>query len=104
VSTPVRTPHPAGLLVAGWLVPGSAHWLLGKPGKAVLFFVLLVGTFVGGMAICGFDNVYYAPRRWTALAQLPAGSVAYAGTRLRDVGTRADDEERPQSAPAEGAF
>ena len=58
------------LLIGGWLVPGLAHWLIRRRGKAVLFFVLLVGTFVSGMVLSGFDNVYYAPRRWTFLAQL----------------------------------
>ena len=89
-----RKPHPVGLLLAGWLVPGCAHWLLGKRGKAVLFLVLIVGTFVVGMALSDFDNVYYAPRRWTVLTQFPAGLVAYVGSRVRE---RADPaaEERP---------
>lgn len=96
MSAPVKTSHPVVLLLAGWLVPGSAHWLLGKPGKAILFLSLIVGTFVAGMALSGFDNVYYAPHRWTMLTQFPAGAVAYVGTRLHDNTADPAAGERPR--------
>ena len=96
MSTQIRRPHPVVLFFAGWLIPGLAHGLLGKPGKAVLFGVLIIGTFVGGMALSDFDNVYYEDYRWSALAQAPAGIVAYVGTRLRDPDTELAAEQTPQ--------
>lgn len=91
-----KTPHQVMLLFAGWLIPGSAHWLLGKTGKAVLFLVLIVGTFVGGMLLSHNRNVYYVQGRWTALTQMPAGIVAFVGTRLR--------QGPPNPAEEEGAL
>lgn len=93
MSTPERRPHPLGLFFAAWLVPGLGHWLLAKRAKAMAFFALIVGTFVMGMALAGFQNVYYVSGRWTALTQAPAGLVAYAGTWLKQGGTDAVAEE-----------
>lgn len=77
-----KAPHPVGLLFAGWLIPGLAHWFLGKKGKAVLFMLLIVGTFVVGMLLAHNRNVYYTQGRWTAFTQMPAGIVAFVGTTL----------------------
>lgn len=92
--TSEKAPHPLVLLIAGWVVPGLAHWMLGKRGKAILFFVLLAGTFTAGMALANFRNVYYEPYRWTTLTQIPAGAVALAGTQLRRGGPNPEEEER----------
>ena len=69
---------------------------MGKPGKAVLFGSLIIGTFVAGMALSDFDNVYYKAGRWTTLTQAPVGVVAYVGTRLRDPDTDPAREQNPQ--------
>ena len=44
-------------LVAAWLVPGLGHWLLGRRGKALLFFALITFMFVFGMCLADFRNV-----------------------------------------------
>ncbi|HWC76856.1 MAG TPA: DUF6677 family protein, partial [Blastocatellia bacterium] len=40
-------------LVASWLVPGAGHLMLGKAGRAALFFVVIVGAFALGLALHG---------------------------------------------------
>jgi hypothetical protein len=44
---------PALVLVAGWLVPGAGHALLGKWVRAVLLMVSIVGMFAIGIALAG---------------------------------------------------
>jgi hypothetical protein len=36
-----------------WLVPGAAHLWLGRPRKAVVFFVVLIGMYAIGLAFGG---------------------------------------------------
>jgi hypothetical protein len=45
--------HPAAVCVLAWLVPGAGHLLVGKPQKAVVFFVVLVFMFTVGIAAGG---------------------------------------------------
>ncbi len=40
-------------VIAAWLVPGGGHLLLGRFGRALLFFFTLVGSFVLGLSIEG---------------------------------------------------
>ena len=42
-------PHPAAIVIVGWLIPGAAHALVGRLGKAVVFFVTLVAMFTIGI-------------------------------------------------------
>ena len=91
---PASAPNPLVMLVAGWLIPGLAHWMLGKRGKAILFLTLILGTFVLGMGMGNWRNVYYASGRWTALAQAPAGAAAIVGAWLREGPTDPVVEER----------
>jgi TM2 domain-containing membrane protein YozV len=44
---------PALALVAGWLVPGAGHLLLGKWVRALLLMVSIVGMFAIGIALAG---------------------------------------------------
>ena len=41
------------VLIAGWLVPGAGHFLLGKWVRGLLLFVTLVLMFSIGMALQG---------------------------------------------------
>jgi hypothetical protein len=55
---PVPAPAPASVspsvaFVAGWLVPGAGHYLVGQTQKAVVFFVVLLGMFVIGLGLGG---------------------------------------------------
>jgi TM2 domain-containing membrane protein YozV len=40
-------------LIAGWLVPGAGHFLLGKWGRGALIAVSIVAMFVMGIAMQG---------------------------------------------------
>jgi TM2 domain-containing membrane protein YozV len=40
-------------LIAGWLVPGAGHFLLGKWGRGALLFVSIVAMFALGLAMDG---------------------------------------------------
>jgi hypothetical protein len=46
-------PNPLGVFALAWLVPGAAHAWLGQPRKAAIFFVVLCGMFVAGLAFSG---------------------------------------------------
>jgi hypothetical protein len=48
-------------LVAGWLVPGAGHAILGRAGRGALFFVLIMGSFGLGLAEEG-RLALYSPR------------------------------------------
>src|SRR5205814_7661072 len=50
---PYPMPRRALAVIAAWLVPGAGHLVLGKRGRAVLFFVTIVGSFVLGLALHG---------------------------------------------------
>ncbi len=38
-----------GVLILGWLIPGAGHWWLQERWKGVIIFILLMGTFIGGL-------------------------------------------------------
>ena len=44
---------PALVLLAGWLVPGAGHLLLGKWVRALLLMVSIMGMFAIGIALAG---------------------------------------------------
>lgn len=44
---------PFNTAVLGWLIPGAGHFLAGQTRKAVIFFVVLCGMFVLGLAFSG---------------------------------------------------
>ena len=48
-SMPIR----AVSLLASWLVPGAGHLVLGRVGRALLFFAVIVGAFFLGLALHG---------------------------------------------------
>lgn len=61
-AVPLKDPVLAAFLA--WLLPGLGHLYQGRPGKAILFFVCLMGTFVygcylGGRADLGWARVVY---------------------------------------------
>jgi len=64
MATPAKTPVAPGataknstfpmlVLVAGWLVPGLGHLLVGKKIRALLLFVSIVGMFLIGILLAG---------------------------------------------------
>jgi hypothetical protein len=44
---------PIGLLIAGWLIPGLGHWILGKRKRAIVFAVVIFCAFVTGLLLDG---------------------------------------------------
>lgn len=48
---PWVTPAVAG--VVAWLIPGGGHWLLGRRGRGLAFFGLVVGALVIGASLDG---------------------------------------------------
>lgn len=52
-----KTPAPATVLLAGWLVPGGGHYLLGRKPRATVFFLAVTLTYLAGMALADFGNV-----------------------------------------------
>jgi TM2 domain-containing membrane protein YozV len=47
-------------LIAGWLVPGAGHFLLGKWGRGALLAASVIGMFAIGLAMQGrlYSNVH----------------------------------------------
>ena len=54
----VSSGRTAVALVAGWLVPGAGHALLGRARRGALFFVLIIGSFGLGLAHDGRLALY----------------------------------------------
>ena len=52
-------------VLAAWLVPGAGHLVLGKRGRALLFFLTIVGAFVLGLILNG--HLY-----WPTVAEPPS--------------------------------
>jgi hypothetical protein len=40
-------------VLAAWLIPGAGHLVLGRFGRALIFFVTIVGAFALGLALHG---------------------------------------------------
>jgi hypothetical protein len=52
-----KTPAPALVVLAGWLVPGGGQYLLGRKPRATVFFFAVTLTYLAGMALADFGNV-----------------------------------------------
>jgi len=68
---------PTLALLAGWLIPGAGHVVVGKPIRAALLFVAIVTMFAVGIALQG---KVYAPNTGDLLDIL--GFVGQLGTGL----------------------
>jgi TM2 domain-containing membrane protein YozV len=68
---------PAIVLLAGWLIPGAGHMILGKWVRGVLLFAAIVTMYAIGLALAG---KIYNPATGDILDIL--GSVAQLGTGL----------------------
>jgi hypothetical protein len=58
---------PTLALLLGWLIPGAGHLLLGKPIRALLLFVSVLGMFLIGI---GLKGKIYAPNTGDILDML----------------------------------
>lgn len=50
---PYPLPRRTLAVIAAWLIPGAGHLVLGKTGRAALFFFAIVGAFALGLALHG---------------------------------------------------
>jgi hypothetical protein len=50
LTSKVPSVSPLSIALASWLIPGLGHFLLGRTGRAIVFFVA-----VGGLAIVGIQ-------------------------------------------------
>ncbi len=77
-----RRKDPLVAAVMAWLVPGAGHLYLGRRVKAAILFVLITTSFVYGLSLAGFKNVY--PERYPVafFGQICAGVPALAGLAL----------------------
>jgi hypothetical protein len=48
-----KSAHPVMVLIAGWLVPGAGHLMLGKWIRALLLFVSVLGMYLIGLGLQG---------------------------------------------------
>ena len=72
--------HPGMAAFLAWLIPGAGHFYQGRKGKAVLFFLCIMGTFLFGLGL-GRGRVVYASAqpgdyRWQYICQAQCGLVA----------------------------
>jgi len=67
----------AGLLA--WLAPGTGHWYLGRPVRAVVLFVTIHAMFWSGVAIGGVFTVNPRDETWWCRAQLCTGASGLVG-------------------------
>ncbi len=72
-----RSVNPVSLVILGWAIPGAAHVVVGRKDKALLYFVLVLGTFIAGWIISDFRNVYFEQYRWHMFLQMCSGVVAF---------------------------
>jgi len=77
-----RSPSPFLVLVAGWLLPGGGHLLLGRRTQAIVFFVAITATFVFGMYLTDFTNVSPERHRYYFVAHVLNGAETAVATIL----------------------
>ncbi len=68
---------PVMVLLAGWLIPGAGHFLIGKWVRALLLFAAILTMYLTGLALAG---QLYTPNTGDLLAML--GFVGQLGTGL----------------------
>jgi uncharacterized protein DUF6677 len=65
----VMKPYPVAIralaIIAAWAVPGAGHMVLGRFGRAALFFTFIVGSFFLGLSLHG--RLY-----WPTVAEPPS--------------------------------
>jgi hypothetical protein len=72
-----KSMFPALVLLAGWLIPGAGHFLVGKWVRALLLFAAILTMYIIGLALAG---QIYQPNTGDLLDML--GFVGQLGTGL----------------------
>ena len=68
-------------ILAGWLLPGAGHALLGRWAKGLFFLALLSATYVFGLWITGFRPVSWDENPFYYIGQYGSGAT-FALARL----------------------
>lgn len=68
-----RGPKYAAAVLAGWVVPGLGHVLIGRPIKGLVFFGLLTLTYVTGMTLIGWHSIAYDDQPFYYIGQYGSG-------------------------------
>jgi hypothetical protein len=71
-----------------WLLPGLGHLLLGRPRKALFFFVTLTLTYVLGYVLADFRFVRYDDNPFYYVGRYGSGLTMLATWLIRDNGPR----------------
>jgi hypothetical protein len=98
-ASPART---ATALLAGWILPGAGHAVLGRLRRGIVFFVLVMGSFGLGLAHDG-RLALYSSREWLlssmqVLANVgvgPADTIARVGVYGEAAYMRKDGDPDP---------
>ena len=97
-------------LLAGWLVPGAGHAILGRARRGAVFFLLVMGSFGIGLAEDG-RLALYSSRDWfltglQLIANLGVGPAdAFARTSVYgEVVYRLPEQSDPSHAALIGTF
>jgi hypothetical protein len=72
-------------IVLAWAVPGLGHWYLGRPGKAAVYGISILGLFLAGLLLGAWRPVNYNDTLLfvgQSLAGAPAFIAGYAGKNL----------------------
>jgi hypothetical protein len=72
-----KSMFPALVLLAGWLIPGAGHFLVGKWVRALLLFAAILTMYMTGLALSG---QVYTPNTGDVLDML--GFAGQLGTGL----------------------
>lgn len=97
-----KSSMPALVLLAGWLIPGAGHLLLGKWIRGLLLFAAIVSMYAVGLGLAGkiylpntgdmLDMLGFAGQLGMgllyALARIVGWGSAAAQTTLNDYGTK----------------
>jgi hypothetical protein len=74
--------HPAVPCLLAWLVPGAGHLRIGRHWPATFVAATVLGLFVSGMALAGFENVSHVRHEWYFALHVLAGLPTLAADLL----------------------
>jgi len=68
--------------VLAWFVPGAGHWMLKMRGKAIAYFVTVMGMFITGAALGKFSIVSFKYHPYAFLLHACTGVVSIVMTMI----------------------
>jgi hypothetical protein len=92
-------------VVAGWLLPGLGHLLLGLRLRGVILMVSITGLWLGGLLIGGVSVVDFQKHRFWFVGQMliaPSLGVEMAHRKLAAAGTPHPDDPARLYEPSFG--